>query len=194
MSKRPRFLAAVAAFSAAILLLAVRPALCGQAQGRVEVFYGQTAIRDAAFKTIYPGTPKIYGLAISARFLWNFEFYFSLKGLRQAGELSYTRAQTHLTIVPISYGLRFVLPSKWIQPYLGGGGEISVFLENNPIGTVWDYARGFHVLGGVFLSPSKTFPVQLGFQAKLSDVKANRGDLQIDLGGWEYGALLAFRF
>ena len=169
-------------------------------QGTIEFFYGNYTISESPapigtlFEQIYGKAGTILGLKLSSALVWNFDFYLELKGLRKTGKLTYTEEKTTLLLIPISLGLRYVLPLGFIQPYIGGGVDFYVFYENNPIGSVFNYVHGTHFLGGLYLRLDKSVPVLLNLQVKYTSATSNINDRKVELGGLEYGAAFVLAF
>src|SRR4030042_1675861 len=142
------------------------PALASERQGTLEFFTGQYSIREPLFKTVYQEGSSIQGLILSSTLLFNIDFYLELKAINKKGELTYSKEPTTLVLIPVSLGLRYVLPLGFVQPYAGAGIDFYLFFENNPIGSYFNYVRGYHGLGGVYIRFAKKFPILLNFKAK----------------------------
>ncbi len=163
-------------------------------QGTLEFFAGRYDIREPLFKTVYREAGSIQGLILSSSLILNFDFYLEFKALYRKGELTYTKEKTTLVLAPVSLGLRYTLPLGFLQPYAGGGIDYFVFFETNPIGSYFNYVRGYHGLGGVYLRFAKGFPVLLNLRAKFTKATFTVNDRNIELGGPEFGASLVLAF
>jgi len=169
-------------------------------QGTFEFLYGSYSIGQSPepigtlFTEVYGKAGSVIGLALSSTLVWNFDLYLEVKEINRTGKLTYTGEKTTFVMIPISLGVRYVQPLGIVQPYIGGGLDFYLFYENNPIGTVSNYARGSHFLGGTYVQFSKSVPVLLDFRVKYTSATATVNDRQVELGGWEYGAgfVLAF--
>jgi hypothetical protein len=163
-------------------------------QGTVEFYLGNYRIAEPIFKTVYQPGGSIQGLGLTANLFANFDFYFEVKGMAKTGSLSYSQEKTDFVLIPISLGLRAAFPVAFVVPFAGAGLDYFVYYEKNPIGTTLNYAKGWHLQGGVYLRFGKSFPILPFVKAKWSLVKAALGTRTIDLGGIEYGAGLAVAF
>ena len=163
-------------------------------QGTLEFYVGQYNIREPLFKTVYEPGGSIQGLILSSTLVFNLDFYLELKALYLKGELTYSKEPTKLLIAPISLGLRYVLPLGFVQPYAGAGVDFYLFYESNAIGSLFNYVRGYHGLGGVYVRFAKGFPILLNFKFKLTKATFEINERQIELGGPEYGAGLVIAF
>src|SRR4030042_2794142 len=170
------------------------PALASERQGTLEFFTGQYSIREPLFKTVYQEGSSIQGLILSSTLLFNIDFYLELKAINKKGELTYSKEPTTLVLIPVSLGLRYVLPLGFVQPYAGAGIDFYLFFENNPIGSYFNYVRGYHGLGGVYIRFAKKFPILLNFKATYTKASFKVNDRLIELGGPEYGAALVIAF
>ena len=90
---------------------------------------------DQTFKDIY-GSGIQYGGKLSVEVLerlavWLGGSYFSKKG-----ELTYTKEEITLRIIPINFGIQYRFSDKKIIPYIGVGLGIHFFSEFAPRGTV----------------------------------------------------------
>jgi len=165
-----------------------------QKQGTLELYYGNYQINEPRFKDVYEKGGAIWGIALSCSLIFGFDFYTEIKRFYKLGLLTYTKEESKFLLLPISFGIRYVLAGKALSPYLGGGKDIYFYYENNPIGTVFDFADGYHVLGGVYLRLGEDFPVLLNLKIKYTQVKAKENDLNTELGGIEYGGALVITF
>ncbi len=165
-----------------------------QRQGTFEIYLGSYSINEQRFKDVYETGGAIRGILLSSALFYNFDFYTEIKAFYKVGQLTYTKDETKLLLVPVSLGVRFVFPSQIILPYIGLGGDVYFYYENNLIGTVLNMAKGYHVLGGAYLQLGKKIPLMLNVKLKYTSAKANEKDLSLQLGGLEYGLGLALSF
>lgn len=165
-----------------------------QRQGTFEIYLGSYSINDQRFKDVYETGGAIRGILLSSALFYNFDFYTEIKAFYKVGQLTYTKEETKLLLVPVSLGVRFVFPSQIILPYVGLGGDVYFYYENNIIGTVLNMAKGYHVFGGAYLQLGKKIPLMLNVKLKYTTAKAKNNDLSLQLGGLEYGASLALSF
>lgn len=163
-------------------------------QGTVEFSLGRYNIAEPLFDTIYQPGGSIKGLGLSANLIPHLDFYLDVKMMSKNGLLSHTQEKTSFVLLPISLGLRGSYPLAFVKPFAGLGIDYFIYFENNPIGTVVNYAKGWHVAGGIYLEFGKNIPILPFAKIKYTMVKASAGERTIDLGGWEYGAGLAIAF
>jgi hypothetical protein len=169
-------------------------------QGTVEFFLGSYSISPSPepvgtlFNDIYGKGGGIRGLVLSSSLVWNVDMYLELKEMNRTGQLTFTEEKTTLVLIPISLGVRYVQPLGFFQPYLGVGIDFYLFYENNPIGTVFNYVRGSHILGGTYVQFHKSVPVLLNLRLKYTSAMTTVNEREIKLGGLEYGVGFALAF
>ncbi len=163
-------------------------------QGTIEFFLGRYNISEPRFKDIYPTGGTMPGLVLSSTIIGNVDLYLEVKEMNKVGKLTFSGDKTTLILVPLSLGLRYVQPLGFIQPYLGVGLDTYLFYETNPIGTVFNYVHGSHILGGAYIQFHKSVPILLNFRLKYTSADVTINDTQIKLGGLEYGAGLVLAF
>jgi len=166
----------------------------GDIQGTIEFFIGNYNMDEPRFEAVYQKGAMIKGIAFSASIIRYTNIYFEVKYFKKDGELTYTKEKTTLQLVPVSLGIRLIKKLGPFFPYFGGGGDLYFYHEHNPIGTVLNYAKGYHFQGGVYFQLIKKIPILLGTKLKYTRVKAQENDITVQLGGFEYmgGIILIF--
>lgn len=163
-------------------------------QGSVEFLFGNYNMNEPRFEAVYPGGGIIAGLGLSSALISNVNFYLEIKAYTQEGTLTFTKEKTELRLVPISLGVRYIFPFGLLNPYAGGGVDFYLYYEDNPIGTVLNYANGYHFLTGIYVQPLKKVPVLINLKLKYTSARAEENAIQVQLGGVEYTASLTFIF
>jgi len=163
-------------------------------QGTFEFYYGKYDIKDARFGDVYKKGGSIQGIGLSSALAFGFDFYSEIKAFYKTGALTYTQEKTTFLLLPLAFGLRYVLPSGILKPYAGGGMDFYFYYENNPIATTLNVATGYHLTAGLFLQFGKNSPLRLNGKVTYTRVKATEDGMSIELGGLEYGAGIAIVF
>jgi len=183
---------------AAVLFVALAVSGFGQTtakdQGTFEFYYGKYDIKDARFTDVYKTGGSIQGIGLSSALAYGFDFYSEIKAFYKTGALTYTQEKTTFLLLPLSFGLRYVLPAGILRPYAGGGMDFYFYYENNPIATTLNVATGYHLTGGLYLLFGKNSPIRLNGKVTYTRVKATEEGVSIQLGGLEYGAGIAIVF
>ncbi len=177
-----------------LLAPAIIPVSAQQKGGTLEILYGGYSIKDARFKAIYPGTSTIQGIALSIFPARNINLCLEITPLYREGRLTYSEEKTNFVLLPLSLTARYIRSFGFLSPYIGLGADMVYFIEDNPIGTVIDFANGFHFQGGTYLRFGKKIPIWLNLKFQYTGVKAKQNGATIDLGGWQYAIGLAFVF
>lgn len=163
-------------------------------QGSLEFFYGSYDMNEPRFDNVYSAGGGMSGLALSSAIVSNVNFYLEVKYYVRRGELTFTKEKTEFTLVPISLGVRYIVPLGLFNPYIGGGGDFYLYYEDNPIGTVLNYTNGYHLTWGIYFHFFKKVPLLLNVKFKYTTAKATAESAKLQLGGFEYAAGLAFTF
>ncbi len=192
-SLRKTGLAGLAALTA-LSLAAPRNASASIRQGTIEYLTGRSSISEPKFKTIYQDTGSIQGLSMSGTLFFNLNMYLDVKTMTRTGTLSFTKEKTTFRMVPISMGLRYILPLPIAHPYVGAGIDWYFYNEDNPIETVVDATTGSHLLLGVYLHPFERVPLALNLRAKFTSADAVMEGVPVKLGGTELGVTFAIVF
>jgi outer membrane protein W len=163
-------------------------------QGSVEFTLGIYSMNEPRFEAAYPSGGVMGGLTLSSVVASNVNFYLDIKYYSRQGTLTFSKEKTTFYMVPIDLGVRYIYPLGFFNPYLGAGLDFYFYYEDNPIGTVLNYTNGYHITGGTYLRFAKRVPVMVNFRLKYTWAKAEQNATQIQLGGLEYSAGLAFAF
>ncbi|MFQ6082114.1 MAG: hypothetical protein ACE5WD_02000 [Candidatus Aminicenantia bacterium] len=165
-----------------------------QIQGTIEFTVGSYNMNEPRFKAVYQDGGLIQGIGLSAFFIYDFDFYLEIKRLYKLGQLTYTKEETKFLLIPISLGFRYIKPIGQFRPYLGGGMDFYFYYEANPIGTVFNYTKGYHFQGGTYFQIVKDLPFWLNLKLKYTKAKTEENNHKIELGGFEYGVSLVIAF
>lgn len=182
------------------LLFAVLLRLCAPGaaqvfrQGAVELVYGQYRLNEPRFEAVYPAGGTVQGISVSAALPYGTNLYFEARHFSRSGALTYSGAKTSVHMLPLSLGVRYVHPVRFVFPYAGAGGDVYMVFENNPIGTFADTAAGVHMQFGAYIGLPETVPILINLRVKRTWVAAKEQGLTLQLGGLEYSAGLVFAF
>jgi opacity protein-like surface antigen len=139
---------------------------------------------EQAFKDIYGGGLK-FGGTMAVNLFRDFDIFVSGSFLTKTGELSYTKEETKLSIVPVVLGLQYRIKSGKFQPFFGIGAGYFSFKESNIIGDVNKNGFGFTSKVGALFFVTKTIFLQL--YSDYSYCKMTPADFTINIGGIEAG-------
>ena len=110
--------------------------------------YGSFSPSDENFKSIY-GSGSVYGGEFRVHVVNG--FFVSLEGgaFKKTGALTVTQEETTMTLYPIDAMVVFHALSGYVLPYVGAGGAVCKYTEENVIGNVDKWGFGFAVCGGI---------------------------------------------
>ena len=112
---------------------------------------------------------------------------------RKKGELTFSKEETTVRIIPVAAGLRYRIPVNRCHFYISGGAGYFLFKEENIIGTVKDSKIGYLGKAGCFVKVFKGLYLDAHFQyAHCSiqplEIKTNISGLSFGVGiGYDFG-------
>ncbi|MFC2158586.1 outer membrane beta-barrel protein [Acidobacteriota bacterium] len=146
---------------------------------------------DSWFQDIYGGGIKLGGeLAFK---VWDrLDLWIDGGFLSRKGELTFTKEETKLRIIPVGGGLRYRLTSGTFNLYMGAGVTYFMFHEENVIGTVDSGGVGFTGKVGALIKVTRGLIFDI-FVNYLNG-KMTPADFTINVGGIEAGLGIGFEF
>ena len=132
-------------------------------------------------KDVYGFANLLFFLDAGFRFKKNFEVFVHGEYLQAKGELSVTKEETTLRVIPAEAGGRFLFGNHPFLGYLGAGLGVYFINEENPIGTVNKNGIGFFAEGGCRYFFVKKLYVDL--KLKYVSLSIRPEDTSVDLGG-----------
>ena len=146
---------------------------------------------EQAFKDIYGGG-IMYGGEISVGVWKDLDLWLGGSYLSRKGELTFTKEETKLELIPIGVGAKYRILSGNFSLYAGLGLNYYQYKETNPIGDVSDEGLGFV---GKFGSYVAIFGGMLiDFYVEYTYCKMKPADLEINVGGIVAGIGVGYRF
>lgn len=144
---------------------------------------------DTAFKDIYGGG-MTYGIEIGTEISRNLEMWIDGSYFSKKGELTVTREETKLRIIPVGGGLRYSLSLGSIHVYAGFGINYYLYNETNPIGDVnWGKLGGIINVGS-FIKIKEEWIID--FFLSYSYCEMQPANFKINIGGIEAGIKLGY--
>jgi len=146
---------------------------------------------DKSFQDIY-GAGLMFGAEASTEILKNFEMWVEAGYFSKKGELSFTKEETKLRIIPVGGGVRYLFPARRLRYYFGLGVNYYRYREANLLGTV-NYGRlGLAAKAGSFIKLKKKIFIDL--YLGYSFCKMKPADFRFNIGGVEAGIGVACQF
>jgi outer membrane protein W len=160
---------------------------------------GYLALQDDAFRDAY-GEGGIFfrgeysfllPISVESIDVWTGMSYF-----QKGGTFPITEEELKLRITTFSFALRYLKKMSRFSPFLGAGIDYIVYKETYPedfiIESVGGSTLGFHGQAGTYIDviPNLSFKIHI----KYNFAKTTENELEVNLGGPEYGASIVFRF
>ena len=177
-----------------VLCLAIILCMPAAAQKRIQLgpYIAFFISPDDDVKEIYGVQDLIFGGQAGIR-IWNgFYFWVSANYLKQISETTFTKDITTLTVLPISFTLRYILPIGKIRPYIGGGYTTLTYKEESDLGISEGNGNGYHVVGGLSFVLNPFLNIDIG--ALYSEIPVPVFDEEINLGGLQIGFSFLIHF
>jgi len=135
----------------------------------------------------------MYGGEVSIRVWKALEVWFGASYFSKKGELTFTKEETKLRIVPIGAGVKYFFPVVEILDGYGGVGiNHYSYKEENPIGKVAKNGLGILVRAGGLVKVIKG--IIIDFYINYSYCRMKPADFDINIGGFETGIGLGYKF
>jgi hypothetical protein len=169
-----------------LLLAAV---FCSSAYGggfSLQATGGYFQPRDQAFKDIY-GSGLAYGAQADIGVWRGFYLWAGVSNISREGELSLTKEETKLNIIPFFGGLKFRFLKTSVRPYVALGVGYFRYQETNLLGRIDNGDIGFVGQVGVSLKTLRSFCLEVyarysGCRIKPANIEANLGGLELGVG------------
>ena len=165
---------------------------------------GSYKIPDARFAEIYKDeSSPIYGLNLSRTLvsLGNFQFDISAEArlYQKTGASTVSQEEATFSLKPIiSIAPRLLFQTKYALFFAGGGIDFYSYKEESPLygteGSISNSVSGSHFQAGVYFIPPTIEFLRIKLYYKFTKVKALENEIEVELGGNEYGVGLCFGF
>ncbi len=119
--------------------------------------------------------------------------YLSGSYYSRTGELTYTREETKLKIIPLAVGAKYHFNiSGGLNFYAGAGLTYNIFKEINPIGEANKNGIGFVIHSGLLAYVFEG--LFLDGYVNYSYCKMKPANVDLNIGGFEFGLGIGYRF
>ncbi|MCP5105813.1 MAG: porin family protein [bacterium] len=158
---------------------------------------GMRGFSEERFKDVYGSSGMAINVDFGVRVTNSLEAFLHTDYFSVDGELTYTKEETTLKIIPVELGIRYLLKvnkdcKPKLFPYIGAGAGYYMYKEENFIGTIDEKKFGFFVEGGF-----RYYMGSLFFDAKIKNIFLNvENDLgeSIQLGGLAFMGAVGISF
>lgn len=147
---------------------------------------------DQRNKDIY-GSGWVFGGEIGFGVRQSLNVYVSGSYYSKEGELTYTKENTKLKIIPLAVGAKYHFNiAGGLNLYAGAGLTYNIFKEENPIGNVSKNGFGFVVNSGLLAFVFEG--LYLDGYVNYSYCKMKPANVDINIGGLELGLGIGYKF
>lgn len=164
----------------------------------INLQYGTYFVSSEVFGQVYGNRISLYGGSISKTILrqnnHNFLINFGFFRTSATGESTVTKEATQFSMTPLSLSIGYMANHPYVIPYIGLGGDLISYQETSDIYSTSGSTWGYHLEGGAFFKVPRLEFLMLKIYLKLSKAVAQENDIEIDLGGLEFGLGLTFGF
>jgi opacity protein-like surface antigen len=173
-----------------VLLILTAGSAAGQGAAiGIHGLYFQPA--EQAFKDIYgPGTA--FGAGGFIGLGKHLDLWVSGDYFQKQGELTFSKKETTVRIIPIAAGLRLRIPVSRINLYISGGAGYFLFKEENLIGTVTDSKIGYLGKAGCYIKIIRGLYMDGHFQYSHCSIQPL--EVKADIGGLSFGIGIGYDF
>lgn len=141
---------------------------------------------------VYDFINLVLALDVAYKFNPSLEVFLHGEYLMASGELTITKEETTMTIIPAEAGARYLFGNKRFKFYLGAGLGYYFINEENPIGTVNESAIGF--LGEAGVKTYFSNRLFLDVKLKYVSLSVRPDSTSVNLGGISLLAGVGFAF
>jgi len=165
----------------------------------VAVTWADYAVPEQIFNQIYGASGSMFGIELS-RVLFNsgnHNLMMSLEGrtYSKTGASTITGEETTFNIMPISLAGKYVLNTRYFNPYFGFGLDLYNYKETSDVHTAEGSVLGAHYQLGAYVKIPNAEFLKLKFYAKFTKALVKEQDVEdLNIGGMEIGVGLAFGF
>ena len=173
---------------AVLLIPAFAMAKWGTIEANLSYFYPAF---EEAFQDIYGGGWAVGGnLTLD---VWkNLGIWFGVSSFSKTGELTFTKEETKVSMMPIALGAQYTILSSPVSVYAGLGVLFLHYKESNILGEVKDWGFGFEAKAGAYKKLIAGFFAELFIS--LSHCEMKPADFKFNVGGLKGGIGIGYEF
>ncbi|MGB8953143.1 MAG: AMIN domain-containing protein [Candidatus Aminicenantales bacterium] len=168
----------------------------------IGISVGSYKISDERFQEVYPGSSAIYGFHLS-RVLFScqdidFDLSLEAKIFSKTGASTVTLEESKFSITPISIGARCLWNSKYLILFVSIGKDFYSYKETSLLypspGYIEGNASGNYFQGGAYFRIPGLDALRVKLYYKSTKVLTTENEIEVNLGGNEYGVCLSYGF
>ena len=165
----------------------------------VGVMGGSYKNNSARFGEVYgTGTSLQFGVSLSRTLVNVSGFCLDVSGearlVSKTGKATLSGEEAKISIYPLSLAGRLLYQTRYIIPFVGYGGDWFNYREKSALANTSGWASGDHFQGGVYIVVPGMENLRVKVYYKYTRVKANENEIEVKLGGPEFGVGVSFGF
>jgi len=154
---------------------------------------------DNRFGEVYGNKASLqFGLNLSRILLdmKGFQIDLSLEArlLRRTGKATLSGEGTKITMIPLTVAGRLQYRTKYIVPFIGAGIDWYNYKEESVLADTSGWATGYDLQAGVLIVVPGADSLKVKLYFKHTDVTATENEIDVKLGGPEFGIGLSYGF
>lgn len=157
-------------------------------------------IQDADFQDVYGKSTGYFGgemnFFIPIKGREGISLALDIKSISASGMSTATQEEVTLKLLPISFAVLYMRHYRRLIPFVGLGGSIFSYKETYPpsfaIPSTKGSTFGLNLQLGTYIKVMESLSFKIFF--KFYDARTKENDLNINLGGNEYGVGIAYHF
>jgi hypothetical protein len=160
---------------------------------------GTYSSSSADFNDVFGSTTKMqYGLnltrTLAAHKNFQLDASFEIRAFSATGSSTLTGTETKFSMTPITIGGRLLYQTKYALFFVGAGKDFTSYEEKSAIFDTQGSASGYHYQAGVYIIIPKVESLRVKLYYKFTKMNATENEIDIGLGGNEYGIGLSYGF
>lgn len=160
---------------------------------------GTYSSSSADFNEVFGNTTKMqYGLNLTRTLVtfnkFQLDASFEIRAFSATGSSTLTETETKFSMTPITIGARLLYQTKFVLLFVGAGKDFFSYDEKSDIFDTQGSASGYHYQVGVYIIIPKVESLRVKLYYKFTKATATENDIDVGLGGNEYGIGLSYGF
>jgi len=158
--------------------------------------YGNDSDR---FSEVYGGDTSFqFGLNFTRSLVYFRGFHLDVSGearmISKTGQATLSGDEAKIKIFPLTLAAILAYDMKYVSPFFGYGGDWFSYKETSALANTSGWASGDHFQGGLFIGIPGMENLRIKLYYKYTRVTATKNEIEVDLGGPEYGIGVSYGF
>ncbi len=154
---------------------------------------------DSRFGEVYGDKTSLqYGLNLSRTLFdikgFQIDLSFEARAFRKTGKATLSGEATKISMIPLTLAGRLSFPTKHIIPFVGAGIDWYNYKEESVLANTSGWATGNNYQAGVLIVVPNAEYLKVKVYYKYTNVTATENEIDVKLGGSEFGVGLSYGF